>query len=62
MQGLQARERYARHRARAGRGEFDALEAAAREDAIAPAQRKRAVIDAVLARARQQRRDDASGR
>ncbi len=62
LQAQQAGERYARHRARAGRGEFDALEAAAHDDAIAPAERKRAVIDAVLARARQQRRDDASGR
>ena len=65
LQAQQARERYARHSARAGSGEFDALEAAARDDPGAPAERKRAVLDAVLARARaraQQRGDDTADR
>jgi electron transport complex protein RnfB len=64
-QARQARERYARHRARTARGEFDALETQACDDTGAPAERKRAVLDAVLARARaraQQRGDDTADR
>ncbi len=53
-QAERSRERYARHRARAARGEFDALEAA--DDDDAQAERKRTTLDAVLARARERQR------